>query len=47
MGRGSNADPDFDEFNSWARWIAEHDDLESPFSGPVDQDADGTATRES
>lgn len=42
MGRGPNDDAEFDEFNAWARWVAEHDDLDSPFSAPDD----GRAARE-
>ena len=27
MARPTLDDPDFDEFNAWARWVEEHDDV--------------------
>lgn len=45
MGRGPNLDPEFDEFNSWATWIADHDG-DGAWPEPTDRSDDGAATRE-
>ena len=47
MGRGSNDDAEYDEFDAWARWVADRAEVESPFCGPDDRDADGRWTTES
>jgi hypothetical protein len=45
MGRGT-IDPEFDEFNAWARWVAEYEDIDSPFCAPAEEDADGFRAQE-
>ena len=47
MARPTLDDPDFDEFNAWARWVEEHDDVDSPFDGPRERTTRGSNTRES